>query len=210
MGKIRINELARELEVKSNVILEYLVEIGTQEKKSHSSALEDDLADKIRAHFHAEGEPTEKASEVPAAPEPPTPAAEAPHAPPVLDLKKLHELKPELHPLTRSIAEIKAAARKAVVAPPPPRPAAGPPSATGPVTAPVATKPVPGLERPAERPMPAAAVLASGAAGAPLAGGGRPATGRAVPGRIVGERRRRSSRCPCRARWCGNGNICSG
>ncbi|MBZ5671189.1 MAG: translation initiation factor IF-2 [Acidobacteriia bacterium] len=182
MGKIRINELARELEVKSNLILEYLVEIGTQEKKSHSSALEDDLADKIRAHFHAEGEPTEKAREVPAAPEPPTPAAEAPHAPPVLDLKKLHELKPEFHPLTRSIAEIKAAARKAVVAPPPPRPPAGPPSATGPVTAPVAMKPVPGLERPAERPMPGAAVLASGAAGAPLAGGGRPAAGRAVPG----------------------------
>jgi translation initiation factor IF-2 len=184
MGKIRINELARELEVKSNVILEYLVEIGIQEKRSHSSALEDDLADKIRAHFRAEGEPTEKVGEVPAAPEPPAPAAEAPHAPPVLDLKKLHELKPDLHPLTRSIAEIKAAARKAVVAPPPPRPAAAPPSATGPVTAPVATKPVPGAERLVERPVPAAPMVASGAAGPPSAGGGRPRTLRPVPGAL--------------------------
>jgi translation initiation factor IF-2 len=183
MGKIRINELARELEVKSNVLLEYLAEMGIQDKKSHSSALEDDLADKIRAHFRAEGEPAEKAGEVPAAPEPPTPPAETPQAPPgLLDLKKLHELKPELHPLTRSIAEIKAAARKAVVAPPPPRPAAAPPSATGPVTAPVAARAVPGVERPAERLMPTAPAMASGAAGAPLAGGGRPATVRPVPG----------------------------
>ena len=28
MGKIRINELARELEVKSNVVIEYLAELG--------------------------------------------------------------------------------------------------------------------------------------------------------------------------------------
>jgi translation initiation factor IF-2 len=182
MGKIRINELARELEVKSNLILEYLAEIGIQEKKSHSSALEDDLADKVRAHFHAvEGEPAEKPSKVPTA-EPSAPAAEAPHAPPALDLKKLHELKPELHPLTRSIAEIKAAARKAVVAPPPPRPAAAPPSATGPATAPGAAKAVPGIERPAERPLPAAPGVAAGAAGAPMSGGGRPATLRPAAG----------------------------
>jgi translation initiation factor IF-2 len=182
MGKIRINELARELEVKSNVILEYLAEIGVQEKKSHSSALEDDLADKVRAHFHAaEGEPAEEPSKVPTA-GPSAPAAEAPHAPPTLDLKKLHELKPELHPLTRSIAEIKAAARKAVVAPPPPRPAAAPPSATGPASAPSAAKTVPGVERPAERPLPAAPGVAAGAAGAPLPGSGRPATVRPAPG----------------------------
>jgi translation initiation factor IF-2 len=174
MGKIRINELARELEVKSNVVLEYLAEMGIQDKKSHSSALEDDLAEKVRAHFRAEAEPAAKPAKVSAAPEPSAPAAEAPHAPPALDLKKLHELKPELHPLTRSIAEIKAAARKAVVAPPPPRPAAAPPSAAGPVTA-------PGVERHAERPMPTAPGVASGAAGAPAAGGGR-ATARLAPG----------------------------
>ena len=57
MGKIRINELARELEVKSNVVMEYLAELGIPDKKSHSSALDDDLADKVRAHFRADGEP---------------------------------------------------------------------------------------------------------------------------------------------------------
>ena len=57
MGKIRINELARELEVKSNVVIDYLAEIGIPDKKSHSSALDDDLADKVRAHFHAGGAP---------------------------------------------------------------------------------------------------------------------------------------------------------
>jgi len=46
MGNIRINVLARELEVKSHLILEYLTVLGV-EKKSHSSALEDDIADKV-------------------------------------------------------------------------------------------------------------------------------------------------------------------
>ncbi len=158
MGKIRINELARELEVKSNVVLEYLLEIGIQEKRSHSSALEDDLADKIRAHFRADGAPAEKVAEIPAASEPPAHPVETPDVHPILDLKKLHELKPDLHPLTRSIAEIKAAARKAVVPPSPPpapRPLVAPPAATGPVSAPVAPK-APPVERPVEKPQPVA------------------------------------------------------
>ena len=113
MGKIRINELARELEVKSNLVIDYVAELGIPDKKSHSSALDDDLADKVRAHFRAEGEPVpQKAEEVHAAP---PPHAEAPHVPTVLDLKKLHEYKPDLHPLTRSMDDIKATARKVVV-----------------------------------------------------------------------------------------------
>ena len=57
MAKIRINELARELEVKSHLVLEYLAEIGAGDKRSHSSALEDDLADKVRQHFRVAEEP---------------------------------------------------------------------------------------------------------------------------------------------------------
>ena len=150
MGKIRINELARELEVKSNVVLEYLAELGIPDKKSHSSALDDDLADKVRAHFRADGEPaTEKVEEAPAAPVQPTPPVEAPHVPIALDLKKLHDFKSDLHPLTRSIADIKVTARKAVVAPPPPpKPVVPPPAAAGPATSPAAPKAVPPLERP--------------------------------------------------------------
>jgi len=53
MSKIRINDLARELEVKSKSILDVLPEIGVTEKKSHSSSLEDHEAEKVRAHFRA-------------------------------------------------------------------------------------------------------------------------------------------------------------
>ncbi len=48
MSKIRINELARELEVKPTVILDLLPELGVQDKKTHSSSLDDDVALAIR------------------------------------------------------------------------------------------------------------------------------------------------------------------
>ncbi|HML17119.1 MAG TPA: translation initiation factor IF-2 N-terminal domain-containing protein, partial [Bryobacteraceae bacterium] len=48
MSKIRINELARELEVKPNVILELLPELGVTDKKTHSSSLDDDVALEVR------------------------------------------------------------------------------------------------------------------------------------------------------------------
>ena len=53
MSKIRINDLARELEVKSKSILDVLPEIGVTEKKSHSSSLEDHEADKVRARLRS-------------------------------------------------------------------------------------------------------------------------------------------------------------
>jgi len=56
MSKVRINDLARELEVKSKAILDVLTEVGVTEKKTHSSSLEDHEADKVRAHFRASGE----------------------------------------------------------------------------------------------------------------------------------------------------------
>ena len=55
MSAIRINELARELEVKPKAITDYLPEIGITDKKSHSSALEEDVANKVREHFHSAG-----------------------------------------------------------------------------------------------------------------------------------------------------------
>ena len=48
MSKIRINELARELEVPNNRILELLPGLGVTEKKTHSSSIDDDVAIKIR------------------------------------------------------------------------------------------------------------------------------------------------------------------
>src|SRR4051812_16106984 len=48
MSKIRINELARELEVKPNRILELLPEFGVEEKKTHSSSIDEDVAIAIK------------------------------------------------------------------------------------------------------------------------------------------------------------------
>ena len=56
MSKIRINDLARELEVKSRAILDSLPVVGVTEKKTHSSSLEDHEADKVRAHFRSTSE----------------------------------------------------------------------------------------------------------------------------------------------------------
>jgi translation initiation factor IF-2 len=56
MSKIRINDLARELEVKSKAILDVLPEVGVTEKKTHSSSLEDHEAEKVRAQFKARHE----------------------------------------------------------------------------------------------------------------------------------------------------------
>src|ERR1041384_4889110 len=51
--KIRINDLAREVEVKSKAILDVLEDVGVTEKKTHSSSLEEDEAERVRKHFSA-------------------------------------------------------------------------------------------------------------------------------------------------------------
>jgi translation initiation factor IF-2 len=51
MSKVRINDLAREMEVKSKQILDILAELGLADGKTHSSSLEDFEADKVRAHY---------------------------------------------------------------------------------------------------------------------------------------------------------------
>ena len=84
MNKIRINVLARELEVKAHELLEKLPELGVTEKKTHSSSIDDDVAEKLRHIFggHAEERTPQPAAsngnqgleELPPAP----PAASAP------------------------------------------------------------------------------------------------------------------------------------
>jgi translation initiation factor IF-2 len=54
MKKIRINELARELEIKAHEILDKLPDFGVTEKKTHSSSVDEDVAIKLR-HFFAGG-----------------------------------------------------------------------------------------------------------------------------------------------------------
>ena len=64
MKKIRINELARELEVKAHEILERLPELGVTEKKTHSSSIDEDVAIKLRRYYGFEvAEPEEETEE---------------------------------------------------------------------------------------------------------------------------------------------------
>src|SRR6266852_3401969 len=56
MSKIRINDLARELEVKSKEILDVLTTVGVTEKKTHSSSLEDHEAELVRKHLRGRSE----------------------------------------------------------------------------------------------------------------------------------------------------------
>src|ERR1700746_1996088 len=49
--KIRINDLARELEVKSREVLDVLLKIGITEKKTHSSSIEEDEAERVKRYF---------------------------------------------------------------------------------------------------------------------------------------------------------------
>src|ERR1039458_1583490 len=98
MKKIRINELARELEVKAHEILERLPELGVSEKKTHSSSIDEDVAIKLRQYYgqdipdyvhdpnaddsagdgheeaHADEETSPATSGVAVAPAPPAPA----------------------------------------------------------------------------------------------------------------------------------------
>ena len=55
MSKVRINDLARELEVKSKQILDVLTELGMGAGKTHSSSIEEHEASKVRGHFNSGG-----------------------------------------------------------------------------------------------------------------------------------------------------------
>jgi translation initiation factor IF-2 len=69
MSKIRINELARELEVKSREVIEKLHELGLEEKITHSSSIDDDMAERLRRYYAGGG-----AERVERAPAPELPA----------------------------------------------------------------------------------------------------------------------------------------
>src|SRR5579884_4426576 len=87
MSKIRINELARELEVKPNVILDLLPELGVHDKKTHSSSLDDDVALAVRRRLGGSGSVAIAEMErEEAKPEAPAPVTQA--APPVPEVRE--------------------------------------------------------------------------------------------------------------------------
>src|SRR5215470_3066143 len=98
-NQVRINELARELEVKAKAIIDLLPGFGVSEKKTHSSSIPVDVAEKVRRTIQGQAEQdaaveaaatAEKAAKEAAARaarlKPPTPPPAAPpvaQAPPV-------------------------------------------------------------------------------------------------------------------------------
>src|ERR1700747_2395445 len=126
MSKVRINDLARELEVKSKAILDALPLVGVTEKKTHSSSLEDHEAEKVRAHIRGSAE------------------AQSPSARAARTLRGEEEIKTkiDLSHISRPGDVLKAITQKkeAAAAPPPVRPPA-PVAPPRPVLAPPAVKP---------------------------------------------------------------------
>src|SRR5690349_24856480 len=103
MTKIRINELARELEVKPNVILDMLPELGVAEKKTHSSSIDEPVAIEVKRRLTGESNGSPAVSpETVSAPQHAAdagPAAEQSHAPSA----SRHETPAEAPPPTREI-----------------------------------------------------------------------------------------------------------
>src|SRR5271155_629260 len=111
MSKIRINDLAKQLEVKSNEILALLPQIGISKKMTHSNSLEDDEVEKVKKLLDIHDMPAASKS-----------AAAKPKetiAPPKIDFSKL--TKPgELARTLRMASEPAMPANPAVAAAPPP------------------------------------------------------------------------------------------
>jgi len=55
-NQVRINELARELEVKAKAIIDLLAGFGVTEKKTHSSSIPVDVAEKVRKQIQGVAE----------------------------------------------------------------------------------------------------------------------------------------------------------
>jgi len=67
-SQVRINELARELEVKAKAIIDLLPGFGVAEKKTHSSSIPIDVAEKVRRKLQGTPEPEAPAQAAPAPP----------------------------------------------------------------------------------------------------------------------------------------------
>src|SRR5271165_2954227 len=121
--KVRINDLARELEVKSKVILDLLLKVGVTEKKTHSSSIEVDESERVKKYYAEHGEPGSSSSR--------SSRAQAEDFKPKIDLSHISKPGDVLKAITQKAAQPPVPARSAVAATPaaPPRQTVAPPSA---------------------------------------------------------------------------------
>ncbi|HEY2822899.1 MAG TPA: translation initiation factor IF-2 [Candidatus Acidoferrum sp.] len=162
-NQVRINELARELEVKAKAIIDLLPGYGVQEKKTHSSSIPVDVAVKVRKHL--QGVADEEA------------AVEA-KAKADKDAKEAAAKAARLRPATPAVP-----APATPVAPVAPPPAAFAPKPAAPVAVPAASvaAPTPAAQPPAAAAPPAAQPAAAKPAPAPVPVAARPVAPAAPP-----------------------------
>ena len=166
-SQVRINELARELEVKAKAIIDLLPGFGVTEKKTHSSSIAVDVAEKVRERLKGEADAEAKAEADRAAKEAAAkaaarrPAAPAPHGVAPVAAK----------PAAPVHAAPAVTTPAAVVTPPPAaRPAVAPAGPSAPLAAPPAARPVaPATTTPAAPALPSAPVAKPSTAVAPPA-----------------------------------------
>ena len=132
MSKIRINDLARELEVKSKEILDVLTTVGITEKKTHSSSLEDHEADLVRRHLRGRSD---------AAPSSTRPSSRAAHG--EEEIKTKIDLSHISRPgdVLRAITQLKEAAEHPAARPAAKPPVTAPPAVEAKAEAPAAPAP---------------------------------------------------------------------
>jgi translation initiation factor IF-2 len=175
MKKIRINELARELEVKAHEILERLTELGVAEKKTHSSSIDEDVAIKLRRLYgHEAPEPEPEAAETPvseaeagpagAAEPSPAPAMQAGPAPATVEEMPAHAPAGLAGHPAAPVAPIRPPLAGGRPIHPPvgggPRPTPSAPSAPQPAQAAPASIIAPGRPVPSAKPLPGPAATA--------------------------------------------------
>ncbi len=163
--KIRINDLARELEVKSKEILDVLLKVGVTEKKTHSSSIEVDQAERVKKYYQEHEPSAGRSARV-------APAAD--EFKPKIDLSHISKPGDVLKAITQRAAQPAAPPRpvappsqavptRTTVAPPSAIPAkpASPLSATAatPPATPVEAKPAPRFITPQSVARPPAAVI---------------------------------------------------
>jgi len=164
INQIRINELARELEIKAKVLIEYLPEVGVTEKKTHSSSIDVEHAVLVRKHFQQLAEQEAAAEAAKSAPKPKPAARPAAPAPTMA-----------ARPATLAPAAPSALPTAAPRLAPPP----GGPSHSAPVAGqPIGTRPA---APPASRPAPPQAPGAAPAGAQPAAARPAAAPGAATP-----------------------------
>ena len=126
--KIRINDLARELEVKSKSILDVLPKVGVTEKKTHSSSIEEDEAERVKKYFAEQAPSGSRSSR--------SSAAAADEFKPKIDLSHISKPGDVLKAITQRAAQPAAPPRPATppsqATPAAARPAVAPPSAVPP------------------------------------------------------------------------------